>query len=177
MKSQIKKIKGLKIFKGKNFYDSRGFFREIFMKKKVKEHKPIFWCTSKSKKNVLRGLHLQTKNSQEKYVSVLKGKILDVVVDLRRKSKTFGKHFKIIISERNAQSILIPSGCAHGFLGLDKENIVIYSNNNYRSKNGEAGLIWNDKDLKIRWPKKSLIISKKDKSNLSFKNFCHKYKI
>ena len=177
MKSQITKIKGLKVFKGKNFYDSRGFFREIFLKKKVKEHKPIFWCTSKSKKNVLRGLHLQTKNSQEKYVSVLKGKILDVVVDLRRKSKTFGKHFKIIISERNAQSILIPSGCAHGFLGLDKENIVIYSNNNYRSKNSEAGLIWNDKDLKIRWPKKNLIISKKDKSNLSFKDFCRKYKI
>ncbi len=177
MNSKVTKIKGLKIFKGKNFYDPRGLFREIFLKKKVKEHKPIFWCTSKSKKNVLRGLHLQTKNGQEKYVSVLKGKILDVVVDLRRRSKTFGWHFKIILSEKNAQSILIPSGCAHGFLGLDKENIVIYSNNNYRSKNSETGLIWNDKDLKIKWPKKNLIISKKDKSNLSFNDSCHKYKI
>ena len=74
MKSQIKKIKGLKIFKGKNFYDSRGFFREIFMKKKVKEHKPIFWCTSKSKKNVLRGLHLQTKIVRKNMYQCLKVK-------------------------------------------------------------------------------------------------------
>ena len=76
---------------GKNFFDSRGFFREIFIRKKLKDHNPIFWCMSKSKKNVLRGLHLQTKNSQEKFVSVLKGKILDVVVDLRKESQTFWK--------------------------------------------------------------------------------------
>ena len=120
---------------------------------------------------------LQTKNSQEKYVSVLKGKILDVVIDLRKNSKSFGKHIKIILSETNAKSILIPSGCAHGFLGLDKENIVLYSNNNYRKKNNEVGLIWNDKNLKIKWPKKKLIISKKDKNNLSLKDFCLKYKI
>ena len=171
------KIRGLKIFKGKNFYDSRGFFREIFVKKKIKAHRPVFWCTSKSKKNVLRGLHLQTKNSQEKYVSVLKGKILDVVVDLRKKSKTFGQHFKTILSDKNAKSLLIPSGCAHGFLGLDKENIVIYSNNNYRSKNSENGLIWNDEKLKIKWPKNKFIISKKDKNNLTFDDFCQKFKI
>lgn len=171
-----KKIKGLKIIKGKIFYDSRGFFREIFVKKKINKHKPIFWCTSKSKKNVLRGLHFQTKNSQEKYVSVIKGKILDIVVDLRKKSKTFGQHFKIILSDKNAKSILIPSGCAHGFLGLENENIVIYSNNNYRSKSSETGLMWNDKKLKIKWPKKKLIISKKDKNNLSFDDFCQKQK-
>lgn len=177
MKLNNTKIKGLKIFKGINFYDTRGFFREIFSKKKIKIHNPIFWCVSKSQKNVLRGLHLQTKNSQEKYVSVLKGKILDVVIDLRKNSKSFGKHIKIILSETNAKSILIPSGCAHGFLGLDKENIVLYSNNNYREKNNEVGLIWNDKNLKIKWPKKKLIISKKDKNNLSLKDFCLKYKI
>lgn len=150
---------------------------KYLQKKKIKIHNPIFWCVSKSQKNVLRGLHLQTKNSQEKYVSVLKGKILDVVIDLRKNSKSFGKHIKIILSETNAKSILIPSGCAHGFLGLDKENIVLYSNNNYREKNNEVGLIWNDKNLKIKWPKKKLIISKKDKNNLSLKDFCLKYKI
>ena len=88
----------------------------------------------KIKKNVLRGLHLQKKKSQAKFVSVLRGKILDVVVDLRKKSKTFGKHFKIELSEKNSKSIIIPKGFAHGFLGLDKENIVLYCNDNYRLK-------------------------------------------
>ena len=176
MKFKNTNINGLIIIKGKNFYDKRGFFKEIFKKKNFKHHKPIFWCMSKSKKNVLRGLHLQTKNSQEKFVSVVKGKILDVVVDLRKNSKTFGDHFKIILSEKNAKSILIPSGLAHGFLGLDKENIVLYSNNNYRSKNSETGLLWSDKDLKIKWPKGKYIISKKDKNNLSMAEFCKKIK-
>ena len=171
------KIKGLKIIKGKNFYDKRGYFKEIYVKRKITEHKPIFWCMSKSKKNVLRGLHLQTKNSQEKFVSVVKGKIFDVVVDLRKNSKSFGKHYKIILSEKNAKSILIPSGFAHGFLGLDKENIVLYSNNNYRSKNSETGILWNDKGLNIKWPKRKFIISKKDKKNLSLNEFCRKNKI
>ena len=177
MKSKNTKINGLKIISGKKYYDSRGFFKEIYVKKKFKKHNPIFWCMSKSKKNVLRGLHLQTKNSQEKFVSVIKGKIFDVIVDLRKKSKTFGKHFKIILSEKNAKSVLIPSGCAHGFLGLDKENIVLYSNNNYRSKKSETGLIWNDRKLKINWPKKKFIISNKDKNNLNMTEFCRKYKI
>ena len=92
MKFTNTEMKGLKIIEGKNYYDSRGFFKEIFIKKKFKIHKPLFWCMSKSKRNVLRGLHLQTKNSQEKFVSVIKGKILDVVVDLRKNSKSFGKH-------------------------------------------------------------------------------------
>ena len=129
---------------------------------------------SKSKQNVLRGLHLQTKNQQEKFISVVKGKILDVVVDLRKNSKTFGKHFKIILSEKNCKSILIPEGFAHGFLGLDKENIIVYGNNNYRSKNSELGILWNDKDLNINWPKKKFIISKKDRKNFSLKKFIDK---
>ena len=156
MKLKGTKFKGLKIITGKNYYDSRGYFKEIFVKKKLKIHDPIFWCLSTSKKNVLRGLHLQTKNSQEKFVSVVKGRILDVVVDVRKNSKTFGKHFKIILSDRNAKSLLIPSGFAHGFLGLASENIVLYSNNNYRFQKSETGIIWNDKQLKIKWPKKKI---------------------
>ena len=176
MKIQKTAFKGLKIIIGKIYYDSRGFFREIYKKKILKNHRPIFWCTSKSKKNVLRGLHLQTRNTQEKFVSVIKGKILDVVVDVRSKSKTFGKHFKIILSDKNAKSLLIPAGFAHGFLGLDKENIILYSNSNYRTKKNEIGLKWNDKQLKIFWPKIKLIVSKKDKLNMSFVEYCKKIK-
>ena len=80
--------------------------------------------TSRSKKNVLRGLHMQTKKKQGKFVSVLKGAILDVAVDLRKNSKTFGKHFKIDLTEKNGKSIFIPPGFAHGFLAREKENIV-----------------------------------------------------
>ncbi len=165
---------GLKLIKGKIYYDFRGFFKEIFKKNKIKSHDPIFWCMSKSKKNVLRGLHLQTQDSQEKFVSVIKGRILDVVVDLRKNSKTFGKHFKIILSEKNAKSLLIPGGFAHGFVGLQNENIILYSNNNYRSKKSETGIMWNDKKLKIKWPKKKFIISRKDNNNLSFDEYCYK---
>ncbi len=165
------KFKGLKIFKGKIFYDKRGFFRELYQKRKLKAHKPIFWCLSSSKKNVFRGLHIQNKYMQEKFVTVIMGKILDVVVDLRPKSKTFGKHFKILLSGKNAKSILIPAGFAHGFMGLEKKNVVLYSNNNYRSQKNEMGLLWNDKKLKINLPKVKLILSKKDKSNFTFSEY------
>ena len=139
MKLYKTKFKDLIIFKSKNFKDSRGLLREITLEKYLKK-KLIFTLVSKSKKNVLRGLHLQTKKIQGKYVSVLKGKILDVVVDCRKKSKTFGKHYKIILSDKNATSIYIPPGFAHGFLALDKENIVLYSCTNYRNKDSETSL-------------------------------------
>ena len=168
MKIEKTKFKDLLIFKSKNFYDKRGFLRELAIQKTIKE-KLIFTIISKSKKNVLRGLHMQKKNKQSKYISVLKGKILDVVVDCRKKSKTFGKHYKIILSEKNCKSMFIPSGFIHGFLGLDNENIVIYSCTNYRDKYSEIGVKWNDKDLNINWNITSPILSKKDNKNLSFK--------
>ena len=96
---------------------------------------------------------------------------MDVVLDLRKKSKTFGKHFKIILSDKNAKSVFVPAGFAHGFLGLKSENIIYYTCTNYRSKKHEVGLIWNDKDLKIKWPIKNPVISKKDKENLKFTEF------
>ena len=106
------KIYGLKILKSKNYYDSRGFFREVFKQRLIKK-RLIFGCLSKSKKNVLRGLHLQTKFLQAKLVTVLKGKIFDVVVDLRKNSKTFGKSFSITLSADNPISLVVPRGCAH----------------------------------------------------------------
>ena len=163
-------MKDLFILQGKKFVDKRGWLKETF-KESYFNKKMVFSITSKSKKNVLRGLHLQTKKTQDKMITCLKGKILDVAVDLRKNSKTFGKHHKIIISEKNAKSFFIPRGFAHGFLALEKENIVHYYNTNYRSKNHELGLIWNDRTLKIKWPIKKPIISKKDKKNVTFKEF------
>lgn len=168
------KISGLKILKSKNFYDTRGYFREVFKKKVIKKNF-IFGCLSKSKKNVLRGLHLQTKFSQTKFITVLKGKIFDVIVDLRKNSKTFGKYISIILSAKNPISIIIPKGCAHGFLGLSKDNIIYYLCDNYRSKKHEISINWNDKDIAIKWPIKKPKISKKDKNNLSFAIYKDRY--
>ena len=165
------KFSELKVIQSKKYRDSRGFFKEDFKKKFFKSKKFVFGCASSSKKNVIRGLHLQTKFSQGKYVSILKGKILDVALDIRKSSKTFGKHFKIILSDNNAKSLFIPAGFAHGFLGLKKENIIYYLCTNYRSAKHEIGLLWNDKNLKIKWPNKRPIVSKKDKKNLKFIEF------
>ena len=163
-------FKDLVIVKSKNITDNRGYFREVFIEKYIKK-KLIFSVVSKSKKNVLRGLHMQKVNPQGKYVSVVKGKILDVAVDCRRNSKTFGKHYKINLSEKNAKSVFIPAGFLHGFLGLENENIVVYGCTKYRNKNSETGVIWNDDSLNIKWPIKKPIISNKDKNNISFKEF------
>ena len=106
---------------------------------------------------------------------MLKGKIFDIVVDLRKKSKSFGKCYKNILSEKNSRSLYIPPGFAHGFVGIDNNNYVIYSCTNYRDKNSEVGIIYNDPILKIKWPKRNFIISSKDKQNISFEEFKDKY--
>jgi len=170
MKKIKTKFKGLDLYNGKTFYDKRGSFRETYKKNIIKKGL-IFLIVSKSKKNVLRGLHLQTKKSQDKFVTVLKGRILDVAVDLRKKSKTFGKHFKIILSDKNNKAIFIPKGFAHGILGLEKENIILYGCTNYRQKASEKTIAWNDKDLKIKWGIKNPILSVKDKAGKPLSNF------
>ena len=164
------RFKGLVVYKGKSFRDNRGFFREVFLNKIVKKELP-FLSLSYSKKNVLRGLHTQTKNPQGKFISVIKGKIFDVSVDLRKKSPTYGEYFSIILSDKNCKSIYIPPNFAHGFLTLAEENYVLYDNTEYRNKKSEFGIKWNDKDLKIKWPIKKPILSKKDKKNKNFKDF------
>jgi dTDP-4-dehydrorhamnose 3,5-epimerase len=167
------KFKDLLIFKSKNFYDKRGYFRELSLEKLIKQ-KLIFTVVSKSKKNVLRGLHFQKKNSQGKYLSVLKGEIFDVALDCRPRSKTFGKHFKILLSDKNSKSIFIPPGFAHGFIGIKNENIVMYGCTNYRDKESESGILWNDPSLKIKWPITKPLLSTKDKKNHLFKFFFNK---
>jgi dTDP-4-dehydrorhamnose 3,5-epimerase len=168
-------IKGIRIFKSNIIKDRRGFFKEIYKEKKLKNKQLIFHCTSSSKKNVLRGLHLQMKKQQAKFLTVIKGRIFDVVLDLRKNSKTFGKYFSITLSHKSYSSIYIPEGFAHGFCSLDKENIVYYGCSNYREKNYEIGILWNDNDLKIKWPIKKPILSRKDSQNITFKDYCNKY--
>ena len=123
------------------------------------------------KKNTLRGLHLQTKNSQAKIITVVQGKILDVVVDLRKKSKTYGKYFSIIISQNSNFSLYIPEHFAHGFLCLSKECAVYYKCTKYRDKKSETTIKWNDEKLNIKWPIKKPILSKKDKYGINFSDF------
>ena len=164
------KIKDLLIIKKDTFKDKRGFLRELY-KEKIISKKFIFEIISKSKKNVLRGLHLQKKIQQEKFISVVKGKILDVAVDLRKNSKTFGKHYRTILSENNSRSVFIPKGFAHGFLCLSKKCTVNYKCSEYRNSKFEKTLAWNDKSIKIKWPIKNPILSQKDKDGLDLNSF------
>ena len=114
---------------------------------------------------------MQTRNPQDKFLSVVKGRILDVAVDLRKNSKTYGKHFKVILSDKNGKHLFVPRGFAHGILGLDRENILHYACSNYRDPKSEVSIKWNDPDLNINWGTKKPIISKKDKFALSLRDF------
>ena len=147
------KFKGLFVIKQKNNADNRGNLRETFNNKILKKKFVFEYCTT-SKKNVLRGFHFQHRNKQSKFVNVVKGRILDVVIDLRKKSKTFGKTFKIILSKKNALGLFIPRGFAHAYYSFEKENIIYYKLDNYYSPKFESGIVYNDKSINIKWPKK-----------------------
>ena len=153
--------------KKKRFFDKRGYFLEILEENKLKKKFP-FSVMSYSRKNVVRGLHIQTKKPQGKFITVIQGKIFDVAVDLRKNSKTFGKVFTNTLSENNSKSLFIPSGFAHGFCALDKHNYVIYSCTKYRDKKSEKTIIYNDINLKINWPVSKPILSEKDKKGVTF---------
>ena len=168
------KFKDLLIYKKETFKDKRGYFRELYLQKHFKEKFP-FDVMSLSKKNVIRGLHLQRKRPQSKLITVLKGRVFDVCVDCRKNSKTFGKYFSITMSEKENTSLLIPKGFAHGFCALSKEVILHYKCSNYRDKESETGILWNDKNINIKWPIKKPIISNKDRKNISFKIFSKKF--
>ena len=161
------KFKNLLVLEGTAYKDKRGYLRELLIEKNLKI-KFKFQIISKSKNNVLRGLHFQYKKPQGKYISVIKGKIFDVAVDLRKSSKTYGKYFSIVLSEDNYKSVFVPAGFAHGFQTLSKENIVCYSCTEYRSAENERGLLYNDPLLKIKWPKKNPITSIKDRNAKKF---------
>ena len=164
------KFKNLFIIQNKTFSDKRGYFKELIRENKINKIFP-FLVMSFSKKNVIRGLHLQRKNSQGKFISVLKGKIFDVAVDLRKNSKTFGKYYGCILSEKNSKSIFIPPGFAHGFQALGKENYIVYSCTRYRHSKSEIAIKFDDKDLNIKWPSNKKVVSEKDQNGLGFLEF------
>ena len=170
MKIYKTKIKDLLVIKQKNNIDSRGSLRETYNKKLLNKKFIFEYCTT-SKKNILRGFHFQSKFQQAKYVNVLKGKILDVVIDLRKRSKTFGKTFKIILSKENAIGLFIPRGFAHAYYSYEKENVIYYKLDNFYKPAFENGIIYNDKKLSIKWPTKNVKVSKKDKNLNSFNFF------
>ena len=163
------KIKDLLIIKKETYKDKRGFLRELY-RENLLSKKFVFEILSNSNKNVIRGLHLQKKNSQGKYVTVLNGKAFDVAVDLRKNSKTFGQYVSIILSGKQNVSFYIPEGFAHGFCTLENNTIMHYKCTNYRDEKSELGLIWNDPKINIKWPIKKPIISKKDRKNLDFEH-------
>lgn len=182
-------IQDLVIIEPTVFEDSRGFFLESYNYNDFKEIgiDNIFVQDnhSKSSKGVLRGLHFQKGEfAQAKLVRVLKGAVLDIAVDLRKDSQTFGKYVAIELSEENKKMFFIPRGFAHGFLSLTDEVESYYKCDNFYVPQAEDGLIWNDADLKIEWNfkkyninEKELIISEKDKKNKSFLEYKKENKI
>ena len=175
MKIVKTKFSGLFIYKQVSHNDSRGYFKELLRESIIKKNFP-FLVMSYSKKNVIRGLHLQTQKSQGKFVSVIKGRIFDIALDLRKNSKTYGKYFSCFLSEKNSSSIYIPPGFAHGFQALDKENYIIYNCTKYRNSKSEIAIKYDDKNLNIKWPLKRQIVSKKDKDAISLLEFERKVK-
>ena len=167
-------FKDLFLIKNRSFKDNRGYFKELIRENVINKKLP-FLVMSFSKKNVIRGLHIQTINSQGKFISVLKGKIFDVVIDLRKNSKTFGRVYKCLLSEKNNTSIYVPPGFAHGFQALENENYIVYSCTKYRNKKSETTIKFDDKELNVKWPIKKFIISAKDKKGISLSEFKKKY--
>ena len=139
--------------------DNRGFFKELYLKKKIKFNCK-FTAMSSSKKNVIRGLHYQSKKKQAKILSVLKGRAIDVCVNIDKKSKNFGKVFKFVL--KPGLLLYVPKNFAHGIGFFSRENILLYHLSEYRDQKYERGIIYNDKKLKIKWGIKKPILSKRD---------------
>nr|WP_260442256.1 dTDP-4-dehydrorhamnose 3,5-epimerase [Fusobacterium hwasookii] len=183
MKKIETEIKDLFVIEPQIFEVSRGYFFESYNYNTFKEiginNNFVQDNHSKSLKGVLRGLHLQSRDySQAKLISVLKGSMLDIVVDLRENSKTFGKYFSIELNEKSKKMLFIPKGFAHGFLTLEDNTEIFYKCDNFYNPKNEIGIIWNDRDLNINWNfekydinENKLIISEKDKNNISFKEY------
>ncbi|MCS6905793.1 MAG: dTDP-4-dehydrorhamnose 3,5-epimerase [Bacteroidia bacterium] len=169
-------LSGLVVIKPAVFRDSRGYFLEAFNQKAYKEIG--IQCAfvqdnlSYSTYGVLRGLHFQAPPyGQAKLVSVLQGKVLDVAVDIRKNSPTYGKYFSIFLDASEPTYFFIPEGFAHGFVVLSPTCLFHYKCSNYYHKPSEGGLLWNDPDLAIDWPITEPILSEKDQLYPSFKSF------
>ncbi len=171
-------LEGVVIIEPRLFNDDRGYFYESFSEREFTEKvcKTTFVQDNQSKSSygVLRGLHFQkAPHAQSKLVRVIKGKVLDVAVDIRTGSPTYGKHVAVELTEENHRQLFIPRGFAHGFVVLSEEVIFQYKCDNFYSKESEGAIIWNDVDLGIDWgiDESEAILSDKDKINTSFKDF------
>lgn len=170
-------IEGIIIIKLQVFPDSRGTFTETYNKggyiKTGINSEFLQDNESVSKKGVIRGLHFQVPPfAQGKLVRVIKGRVLDVAVDIRKGSPTYGQYFSIELCEENKLQLWIPEGFAHGFASLTDNTIFSYKCTNIYNKESERTILWNDKDLKINWNIENPIISEKDITNaVKFKNF------
>lgn len=171
-------LQGCVIIEPKVFKDERGYFFETFNLQSFNKTIGIDVSfvqdnESSSTKGVLRGLHYQTgEHAQAKLVRVITGTVLDIVVDIRKGSKTFGQQFSVELSEENKQQLYIPRGFAHGFIVLSDSAIFSYKCDNYYNKASEGGIIYNDATLNLDWklPEERLIISEKDLLLPSFEN-------
>ncbi|MCX8179708.1 MAG: dTDP-4-dehydrorhamnose 3,5-epimerase [Candidatus Aenigmarchaeota archaeon] len=169
-------LAGAYIIKPKTYLDERGFFIKLFEERVLERLnfsiKEFFY--SSNKKHVLRGLHYLYPKPQSRLVCCLKGKIYDVIVDLRKTSSTYGKWTSVYLSGDSAAAIFIPKGFAHGFLSLRENTIVIYFTDGGYKKDYDFGIRWDDPDLKIKWPiKKPPIISNRDSKFPFFKKAKH----
>jgi len=174
---QIEKtpLKDLLILKPKVFKDPRGYFLESYNKEKLAAYINDDFVQdneSCSQKGVLRGLHFQNPPyTQAKLIRVIKGAILDVVVDIRKDSKTFRQHYKVTLNEDNKYQLYVPKGFAHGFICLEYDTIINYKCSEFYNPKSEVSLLWNDKTLNIDWLTTAPILSKKDEIGLVFDNF------
>ena len=169
-------IEGLLLFNPKIFKDERGEFFETYNYEKYASQLPnvnfVQDNLSKSHKNVLRGLHFQLPPfEQGKLVQVIKGSVLDVAVDLRKNSATYGAHFSVELNDTNKLQFWIPPGFAHGFLSLEDDTIFTYKCTNNYSPAHEKTLLWNDPQLTINWGEIKPIVSLKDLQGVPFNSF------
>jgi dTDP-4-dehydrorhamnose 3,5-epimerase len=170
-------IDGVVLFTPKIFKDERGLFFEsfnqaLFNKAVGKSTLFVQDNISVSKKNVIRGLHFQKPPfAQGKLVRVIKGRVIDVAVDIRKKSLTYGKHVAVELSEENNKMLWVPEGFAHGFVALEDDTVFSYKCTNFYNNQSEDAILWNDKELNVDWKVKSPILSEKDKISQSFNTF------
>ncbi|PMG31147.1 dTDP-4-dehydrorhamnose 3,5-epimerase [Shewanella sp. 10N.286.52.C2] len=166
-------ISDVKIIEPQVFADERGFFMETFQQQRYQQllntNKPLVQDNySRSHYGVLRGLHFQTQKPQAKLVRVVRGKVYDVVVDIRPQSSTYGAWVGVELSETNQRQLWVPEGFAHGFVALEACCDVEYKCSDYYDPKNEACLSWDDADLAINWPIREVIQSAKDQQGLSF---------
>jgi len=166
-------IEGLLIIRPTVYEDDRGYFFEAFNAAKFKEAglevEFVQDNLSKSSRNVLRGLHFQNPPfAQGKLVSVIRGSVLDVAVDIRKNSPTYGQHYSIVLSEKNKIQFYLPPGFAHGFKTLEDNTVFSYKCTEGYNKDSEGSIKWNDKQLAIDWDTENPIVSEKDQISPSF---------